>query len=285
MSPKVKIIVSMILWGSLGVFVRHIPLPSLEIAYLRALIASISILLIKKLVINKKIDLGENKKLLIISGIMLSTNWIFLFEAYKVTTIANATLSYYMAPVFAVILATILLNEKLNTLKLLSIALAFSGLLIIINFSADNLALTQFSGIILGLIAAFNYAGVVICNKKMTRISPFDRVLVQMAISAIILTPVVIFRSQITIINPFGIASLLVIGLVHTTLAYLLYFPSIEHVSVHSASILSYLDPVSALIFGLIFLNEPLGLFHIIGGFLVLFGTYISSLKRKPKRS
>jgi drug/metabolite transporter (DMT)-like permease len=281
MNAKLKIILSMVLWGSLGIFVRYIPLPSLEIAYVRALIASVSIYIIKRIFINEKINLGKNKRLLLISGIMLSGNWILLFEAYKTTTIANATLSYYMAPIFAVILASFLVRgEKLTPKKLISTILAFIGLVIIINYSSGDVRLGQFTGIMFGLLAALNYAGVVICNKKMQGISAFDRVLAQMGVSALILTPIIIFRSQIVMIAPIGIISLIVIGLVHTTLAYLLYFPSLEHVSVHSASILSYIDPVSALGFGYVFLNEPLGFNHIIGGGLVLFGTYLSNKKK-----
>jgi len=283
MSPKLKILISMLIWGSLGIFVRFISLPSLEIAFFRAIIASSSILLIKYLFIKEKVALGDNKKLLVISGVFLAGNWIFLFEAYKRTTIANATLSYYMAPVLAVVFASFLIKEEKLTAKgLIALLVSFSGLILIYQMNANNsFELSQLSGILFGLFAAFMYAFVVICNKKMSGISPFDRVLFQMIVSSIILIPIVIFRGQLVIQSGNELLFILIVGFIHTTLPYLLYFPSIEHVRVQTASILSYIDPVSALIFGSIFLSEPLGLNHIIGGSLVLFGSYLSTKKRK----
>ncbi|MFP4456948.1 MAG: DMT family transporter [Clostridia bacterium] len=279
MSAKLKILISMIIWGSLGIFIRFISLPSLEIAFLRAIIASVSIFLIKTVFIKEKINLVDNRNILFISGIFLAFNWIFLFEAYKKTTIANATLSYYMAPVLAVVFASFLIKEeKLSFRGMISLLVSFSGLIIIYQMnSTASFSKDQTSGIFFGLLAAFMYAFVVICNKKMKNISPFDRVLVQMAISSLIMMPIVIYRRQLAINSTNELFILLIVGLVHTTFAYLLYFPSIEHVKVQTASILSYIDPVSALIFGSLFLSEPLSIAHIIGGFLVLLGSYISS--------
>lgn len=279
MNAKLKITISMIIWGSLGIFARFISLPSLEIAFLRAIIASVSIYVIKLFTNNGRIKLAGNAKLLLISGGFLAGNWIFLFEAYKRTTIANATLSYYMAPVLAVVLASFLIKgEKITKKGLLALFISFAGLIVTYQMSINNeINVLQTSGLAFGLLAAFMYAGVVICNKKIVEISPFDRVLAQMVVSSLIMLPIVVFRGQIAIKSSNELLFILILGLVHTTLTYLLYFPSIEHVKVQTAAILSYVDPLSALIFGTLFLNEPLSVFHIIGGGLVLLGSYISS--------
>lgn len=115
-NPKLKIILAMVIWGTIGIFVREIELSSIEIAFFRASIGSgflIFISLIKKEKIDKEV-FKSNIIVLSISGIVLGINWIALFQAMKYTTISNAILSYYFAPVFIVIFSSVLFKEKMS---------------------------------------------------------------------------------------------------------------------------------------------------------------------------
>jgi len=283
MKPTIKIIIAMTIWGSIGIFVRNIDLPSLEIAFMRAVIASLilslSIVIIRP---TKKLTPPplekSNTRILILSGILLAGNWVFLFQAYKYTSIANATLSYYAAPVLAVLLSPLVIaDDKFTAKKVYAVSIAMLGLYFIVNQQSlvANGTYLHFKGISYGLCAALMYAGVVLCNKKMAGLKPVTRVLTQMLVSAILLLPLVISRGQLHFNNTESLIYLILLGLVHTGLAYLLYFPSIEHVSVMKASILSYIDTVTAVIFAALLLGEPLNLSHIIGGSLVLIGTFL----------
>jgi len=283
MSSILRIITAMVIWGSIGLFVKNIDLPSIEIAFLRAFIATI-ILIAGRFYIKNKSENKINNKYdrknifyLVISGVMLALNWLFLFQAFKFTTVANATLSYYSAPIFVVLLSPIVLKEKITIRKLSSVIIAMTGLVLIVSKQSQvgNVNYMHIKGIGYGIIAAMFYASVILFNKTIKGLSSYDRTLVQIFISTVVLLPFVLYRNNIHITSFNMLFIIIIIGTIHTGLAYLLYFSSIEHVSAQRVSILSYIDPISAVIFGTIFLNEPLSMFHIVGGALILISTFI----------
>ncbi|WP_315116404.1 DMT family transporter [uncultured Clostridium sp.] len=285
MKPDLKIILSMAIFGSIGLFVKSIDLPSIEMVFLRALIASVFLLIVKTIAKrrqreeeNKEENKEDNKKnviLLIISGFVMSFNWLFLFQAYKYTTVANGTLSYYAAPVIVVLLSPIVLKEKLTVKKLASAMVAMIGLALIVmnqpQSSGGNYVHSK--GIAYGILAATLYATVILLNKYIKNFSSYDRTFIQIFISTLILTPIVIYRGNLYIKDINSLINILILGVVHTGVAYLLYFSGIEHVTAQRASLLSYIDPISALAYGTIFLGEPLGIYHIVGGLMIILST------------
>lgn len=279
MNSVIKIILSMIIWGSLGLFVRNISLPSLDTAFLRAIIAS-AFLLLFKLFSKKHINKVSLKDLvlLILSGIIIASNWLLLFQAYKYTTIANATLCYYTAPIFIILLSPIVLKEKLTLKKLLSVFVSLSGLCLIIsqNVSSKVSSYNHPLGFLLGISAAALYASVILINKKIKNFSGVDRTVVQISVSAIFLLPFILYRNEIHITGMKMLLTILILGVLHTGIAYLLYFSAIEKVSAQKASLLSYIDPISAVLFGTLFLGEPLSAFQALGGGLIIFSTLIN---------
>ena len=116
MKAKLEIIGSMAAFGTIGAFVRHIPLPSGELALYRALIAAGAIFL-WQLCSGQGTGIKDAKAelhLLILSGAAIGINWILFFEAYRYTTVAMATLSYYFAPVIVTVASPFLFNVKLT---------------------------------------------------------------------------------------------------------------------------------------------------------------------------
>lgn len=290
MNPSFKIIISMICFGSIGLFVKNINLPSMEIAFLRAIIAS-GIFITYNLIAKKTSLKNYSRKnilLLIISGVAIGFNWVLLFQAYKFTTIPNATLSYYFAPVFVIILSPFVLKEKLTPRKFMSVIGAMAGLFLILNSGGSNISNITYNhtkGIIYGLSAAVLYAFVILINNYIKGLSGFDRTMIQLSSSTIVLLPFVLYRGQLSIEGSLSLAFILILGIVHTAIGYLLYFSGLKDINVQSAAVLSYIDPISALLFSSFFLRETMGALQLLGGALILLSTFIAennkSLKRK----
>lgn len=279
MKSTIQIIISMMIWGSVGIFVKYIDMPSLEIAFMRAAIAACFLLFFgifnrKK---NKSTYSRRNLLLLIGSGAAIGLNWVLLFQAYKYTTISNATLSYYFAPVFIILLSPIVLKEKFTFVKLLSVLGALAGLFLILSTQAQT-TIGQYNhvkGMTFGILAAVLYASVVLLNKYIKNFSGFDMTFIQITTAALVLLPFIISRGSLHIgsINIFLL--ILVVGIVHTGIAYLIYFSAIKNVKAQSAAILSYIDPVSAILFGTLILSEPVSMMQLLGGLLILGSTFI----------
>lgn len=276
MNPVLKVVIAMFIWGSLGIFVKSIDMPSIEVVFLRSIIACVCIF-IYQLIKNKGKDMKpqlskKNGILLIILGVLLSFNWLFLFQAYKYTTITNATISYYLAPVFILLFSPIVLKEKITFKKIISIIIAMLGLILIISNQAQGEVgnYNHYIGITYGVIAAISYACIVFINKKISNVSSFDRTFYQIFVATLILIPIVLVRQKIFIPNLKVLLIILILGVVHTGLTYVLYFSSFEFISAQKLSLLSFIDPVSAVIFGTLFLGESLSVFHVIGGIMIL---------------
>ncbi|MDF2674664.1 MAG: transporter [Clostridiales bacterium] len=279
MKSTIQIIISMIIWGSVGIFVKYINMPSLEIAFMRAAVAAVFLLIIgifnrKK---NKSIYSRKNLLLLLASGAAIGLNWVLLFQSYKYTTISNATLSYYFAPVFIMLLSPIVLKEKLTPVRLLSVFGALAGLFLILS-NQSNVSMGQYNhrlGMVFGVLAAVLYAGVVLLNKYIKDFSGFDMTFIQITTAALVLLPFIISRGQLHIEGSNILLLILVVGIVHTGIAYLIYFSAIKNVKAQSAAILSYIDPVSAILFGTLILSEPVNIIQILGGLLILGSTFV----------
>lgn len=281
-SSRSKIILSMLIWGSIALFVRNIALTSSEIAFFRALIGSIFLILIS-LISGDRIDkevLKTNLPTLLISGSLLGINWILLFQAMKYTSIANASLSYYFAPVFIVVFSLVFLKEKISLKNSICLLGAILGLFLILK-SSDSKVMGDYNhlkGISYGLAGAVLYASVVMLNKKIKGLSGFQATLIQLSIAALVLAPIVL-RGDLARFGQIGIKGwilILILGVVHTGIAYLLYFPSIKDVESGSIAILSYLDPIVAILTSFIFLGESMVISQFIGGILILSTAYIS---------
>lgn len=288
---QAKLIAAMLIFGSLGIFVKNINLSSSEIALFRGTIGSV-FLICASFLVKQKLSFEAIKRngiVLILSGAAIGFNWIFLFEAYRFTTISNATISYYFAPVFVMVLAPLILKEKLTVGKVSSIIGAMIGLFLVVNNGADS-ASSSYNhtvGILYGLSAAALYASVILMNKFIKKLSGFETTLIQLMVASLVLTPYVYLKEGITDITELGLQSIvfiLILGIVHTGFAYYLYFGSIKELKGHTIAILSYIDPISTVIFAAIFFSESMSFLQIIGGVLVLGSTFIGGMGTSKKR-
>lgn len=291
MKEKFIFIVVMLIFGSIGLFVKNIDLSSSEMALFRGTIGSL-FLIGASFLVKQKFSLKMSKRnliLLLLSGAALGFNWIFLFESYRYTTISNATLSYYFAPVFVMILAPLLLKEKWTWMKGTSIVFAFVGLLLVVNPGAETTAGTYNHpvGILNGLLAAAFYASMILINKFIKGLSDFETTIMQLSMASIVLFPYVL-ATQSPNYSGLGLQSislLLMVGIIHTGVAYLLYFSAIKKLKGQTIAVLSYIDPISAVIMAAIILNESMNLIQIVGGILILGSTFISEINWKSLKS
>lgn len=267
------LLASMVIFGTIGIFVRSIPLPSSLIAQIRGVSGSAFLLLVL-LVKKEKPDLAairRNLPVLILSGVFLGANWIALFEAYRYTTVAVATLCYYMAPVLVLLLSPALLGEKLTARKTAVIATALIGMVLVTGL--DGLPSgEQGKGIAFGLLAAALYAGVIIANRKLKNIGTYDTTITQLLVAAVVLLPYNLLTVEFASLEFSGrsLALLAVVGVVHTGVAYWLYFGSLKGLSAQTAALMSYVDPITSIVLSALVLGEALTVPGIIGAVLVL---------------
>lgn len=283
MGAKLKIIFSMMVFGTIGVFIKNIPLSTGEIALFRAVIASAAIMSYK-IISGNKIYFSQIKKdipVLFLSGVAMGFNWILLFQAYKYTTVAIATLSYYFAPVIVMLICPVLFKEKLTIKQIICFIMATIGLVMIIGIGESGASGNNLIGIGFGLGAAVLYASVIILNKFIKKVTGIDRTLIQFFAAIIVLTPYVMVTSgfHISSAGKTGIISLLVLGLVHTGICYCLYFSSIKDLKGQEVAILSYIDPFVAIIVSVTILHESISLMQVIGGMIILGFTLLNEFK------
>jgi len=284
-SPRAMLVSSMTIFGTIGLFVRNIPLPSGEIALYRAVMAAVLIGLVL-LITKQKIPFRAIKKelpLLVISGMAMGINWVLLFEAYRYTTVSVATLSYYFAPVIVTAVCPILFREKLTKRQILCFVMSTLGLVLItgIGGSGNN----DLLGILLGLSAAVFYASVVLINKFIKNVEGIHRTFLQFLAAVLVLVPYVALTGgfHLTDLNLPGWSNLLIVGVLHTGITYCLYFSSLRDIPGQKAAILSYIDPLVAVLVSVVWLHEPMTLWQILGGSLILGFTLLNELSSTKK--
>lgn len=279
---KLKLIAALCIFGTISLFVRKIALGSGMIALSRGLLGTMFLLLYLALR-KQKLDLPairENLWLLLLSGGVMGLNWALLFEAYRYTTVATATLCYYMQPVFLTLAAPFVLGEKLSIQKGLCVLAALCGMVLISGVVGGGLPeARELTGIALGLGAALFYACVIVCNKKLKNIGAFDKTIVQLLAAALVMLPYCALTGETVTaetFRPVSLLCLLVLGMVHTGFAYALYFGSMKALRAQTIAIFSYIDPVIAILISVTILQEPFSALSAAGSVLILGAAFIS---------
>lgn len=273
-NPRLMLTISMTIFGTIALFVRNIPLASGEVALYRAVLAAM-LIAVYLLVTKQRIPFEKIKKeipYLLFSGIAMGINWILLFEAYKYTTVSLATLSYYFAPVIVTVVCPILFREKMTVKQILCFVMSTVGLVLITGIGDMSGGSNHLVGILFGLGAAVFYAAVVLLNKFIKNVDGIHRTFLQFLAAIVILVPYVLATSGINlnVLDGNGWGCLLIVGLVHTGITYCLYFSSLKELPGQKAAILSYIDPLVAVLVSVVLLGEQMTLMQVLGGMLIL---------------
>ena len=288
MNARLMLIASMTIFGTLGPFVRSIAVSSGELALYRAILAAL--LLAAFLSVTKqKIPFDKIRReipLLLASGVAMGFNWILLFEAYKYTTVSIATLSYYFAPVIVTLACPLLFRERLSGRQILCFVMSTLGLVLITGVGSTR-GSNDLAGILFGLGAAAFYATVILLNKFIKNVAGIHRTFLQFLAAIAVLIPYVALTSGVTLggLSGSGWVNLLIVGLIHTGVTYCMYFSSLKELPGQKAAILSYIDPLVAVLISVIVLGETMTLQQAAGGVLILGFTLLNEISPRAKQA
>lgn len=279
MKEKLYFVLSMIIFGAVGVFAKYIDMSSSKIALFLSLIGAL-FLLVVFVWTNQTVAwcrVKKNGAALLLASVALSGNWIFLFQAYKETTIANAALSYYFAPVLVVMLSPFVLKERVSLKKVVCIIIALLGLFLILQNSRMETTGNHLHGIGYGLVAAGFYASLTLTNKFIRDLEGLANTLFQLGLSVAILFPFVLFTegfnfSSITYDTAIW---MLVLGILHGGAGFYLFFAGMKRLKGQSIAVLSYIDPLTSLLISALVVGEKMTLLQLIGAVLLLGSIWI----------
>lgn len=265
----------MLIFGTIGIFRRYIPLSSGLLAFTRGMLGGLSLIIFVKLKGGDiRLDLAPHQfAQLIVAGAAMGINWILLFESYTYTTVATATLCYYMQPTIVLLLSPVIFGERLTGKRAACAGTAIIGMVLVSGVTGGHGTHGEDArGILLGLGAALLYAIVVIMNKRLGGIDAYKKTAIQLLSAGIVMIPYLCLSHDRGAMgfDALTAALLLIVGIVHTGIAYLLYFGSMDGLEAQTIALLSYIDPVSALVCSSLLLQEPLSATGLIGAAMIL---------------
>lgn len=288
-SAKLQLTASMLIFSSIGIFVKYIPMPSSVIAFARGLIGMIFLLLVVLVTKNKLSfqNIKNNLIVLALSGAAIGFNWIFLFEAYNYTTVATATLTYYLAPFFVMLASPFVLKEKLTLKQFICLIGALLGMVFVSGVVKNGIPeADEIKGILFGLGAAVLYATVIVLNKKLKEISAYEKTIMQLGTAAVVVLPYTFLTEDISAITftTLSVILLFVAGIIHTGIAYTFYFNSMKDLKAQTVAIFSYIDPAVAILLSAFVLKEEIDIYGIIGAVLILGSAFVSEINFKKAK-
>ena len=290
-TSRVLFILSMLIFSTVGIFRRWIPLPSGFIAMVRGLVGAL-VLFVILILSGKRLDkaaLIKKLPFLIITGGLIGGNWILLFESYNYTSVAVAVLCYYMAPSFVMLASPFLLRERLGGSGVVTLVLSFVGMIFVSGAVESGFSLSgdALIGVLLALGAAVLYASVILLNKRNADVDSGTLTVVELLSAGIVVLPYTLLCEDVSLegFTPLAIVLLLVLGVVHTGLAYAMYFGSLGSLSARTVAVLGYIDPIVAVLLSALLLGEEVTPLTIVGAALILGATLFSELQKNKGHS
>lgn len=279
-----KHVLSLLLFGSNGIFAGMLDRSSYDIVFVRTLLGTFLLLTIF-LCTKGKFQFFHHKHsflYLMLSGLSMGLSWMFLYEAFQQIGVCIATLGYYCGPMIVMLLSPFIFHEKLSRTKIGCFFLVLIGMFFL-NAHAVTESHTGF-GILCAIFSAIFYAIMVIFNKKSAKITGIESTIFQLFFACIIVACVVFLKKGFALpIKANEILPMCILGLSNTGFACYLYFTSLSKINVQTTAILGYLEPLSAIFFSVIFLNERLLPLQIVGAFFILGGAFFSELRNSKK--
>lgn len=280
-------IVSMAVFGSIGLFVRYVPFPSIVIAAFRGLSGAAFIYIFMALGGKRPVlkDRGKTLFLLALSGCAIGVNWILLFESYRYTTVARATLCYYMQPVIVMLLSPVLASERLTARKLISVIISFLGMILVTGAAGGTIGGTgELRGIALGLGAACFYSTVIFLNRLLRDTDDMTTTFYQLLFAGLSVLPLALTQElPLPAASPAQWAALAAVGILHTGAAYTAYFSAMHELDTQTTAMLGYIDPVCALFFSWMLLGESPDAGTVTGAVMILGGTLLGSIEKRKE--
>lgn len=278
-----RLVASEAIFGTLGLFVRLIPLSPTALAASRGILGSLFLLAFMRLrgmalQLPRK---GRTLAVLLASGVCLTLNWALLFKAYGLTTLATAELAYEMAPVFVMAVSPFVLGERLTRTRMVCLGLALLGIVAVSGVlepgATEGVTL---EGVAFGLGAACFYAAVMVLNQFLGEVAPLSKTAVQLGVAGIALIPLLALSSDAgwLALGARAWVLLLIVCVVHTGVAFILWFSSLHELSAQKVAIFNYIDPAVALLVSALVFGERMTPLATVGAVLILGSTLASEL-------
>jgi drug/metabolite transporter (DMT)-like permease len=227
----------------------------------------------------EKWNVKEIKQILL-CGIFLVFNWVFLFKAFEMMSVTVAISIYHLAPVLVLLLGSFMFKEKITVLGVISIFICFGGTLLIIGVEQLTIDGFMSSGILWALLAALFYACTTLLGKGIIHTSAYAVTFLQTFLGIFLLLPFVHF-SDFHFLTTANWTAIFVTGFVHTGLVYYLFFDSLRYLKTQVISVLVFLDPVVAILLDTAFTGFRPTILQLAGIVLIFLGM-LFNLKRKP---
>lgn len=291
---KIKLALISAVFGTIGIVTHFIPLMSATIVFYRALLGGIFIIFMTYLsgkVVSVK-SMKDNFWVLILTSFFMGLNWVFQFESFKVSSVAIGTVCYNTMPIFLLIIASIMFKERITIRSVICIFFATIGVILVSNVITTGIKSNEVLGCLYGILGAINYALIVMFNRKLNHIETHDKVIFQFVFSAIIMLIYVICIQKSSLFfdinistnkKILGIISILLLSFFHTGFCYVHYFNAVSRLKAETVAILTYIDPVVALLLSYFFLKEKTTVLQIIGAILILSSTLINEIAKIRK--
>ena len=278
MKNQMKYIAALLLFGFNGIVASQITLSSYEIVYLRTLIGSVLLIVLFRLS-GGRFRMKQYKRdslFLLLSGAAMGASWMFLYEAYQQLGVSFASLLYYCGPVIVMVLSPVVFKEKLTALKAAGFLAVLAGVFLV---NGKAMGGGNDWGLLCGLLSAVMYAAMVICNKNSKHIVGLENATIQLTVSFLTVAAFTILRQGVFIpVRASELPWILFLGLVNTGLGCYLYFSPLDQLPVQTVAVCGYIEPLSAVIFSALLLNETMTLTQIIGAGCIIGGAMLGEL-------
>lgn len=286
---KIKLVFIYITFGTIGLVTHFIPLSSPAIVFYRAIFGALFII-ISTYAVGDSINLKsilDNFVVLIFTGLFMGLNWVLQFEAFRVSSVAIGTVCYNTMPIFLIIIASIVFQEKMSYKTIICIIIATIGVVLVSNVMNTGIKSSAVIGSVYGILGAIFYALILTFNRYLSDISTRDKVVFQFVFSAIIMAIYIIFISKSSFIFDStvktsemftGIICILLLGIFHTGFCYIHYFNAVAVLKAETVGLLTYIDPVVALFLSYFVLKENMSFLQIIGAIMILGSTLVNEL-------
>lgn len=273
-TSTVSFVSSLCIYGTIGWVLAYVNLPTEVVVVFRGLIGAAFILVVL-FATKRRFDttaVQANLGWLAAGGISLGLNWVFLFAAYRTTTVAVASLCNYMAPIMLIVIAPPLLGEPRSMKKAVCAVVAIIGMVLVSGVVEGGAEGVNAQGIALGLGAAVFATTLVLSNKKLGDIPVFEKSSVQLLFATAAALPFALVVGLAQPLQPDALTVGLVVllGLLHTGVAYCLYFGGLGHLRAQTAAVLGYVEPAVSVLVSTTILHEPLSILGWIGAALII---------------
>lgn len=256
----IKMVISMVIFGSIGFFSEHTNLPSFELVFVRCLCATLFLSFCWLVSGQYKTEKWSKREVLqtLACGFFLVFNWVFLFKSFEETSVTIA-------------------------ISVSSIIICFLGTALISGINGST-SFTQLmgSGIIWAVLAALFYAFTTLLGKGIHNLSPYTTTFLQTGLGVIILIPFIHFGAfaHLSQGNWIMVVST---GIIHTGIVYLLFFDSLRFLSTKFISIIVFLDPAVAIVLDTVFTGFRPDLYQTLGIVMIFAGMALTLVRRQGK--